>query len=499
MMNAIDDSPMRVLIVGGGTAGWMTAAALAKYFGSRLEITLIESEAIGTVGVGEATIPQIRLFNKGLGIEEQEFLRETSGTIKLGIEFIDWQRLGTRYFHGFGDVGRAIGLVPFHHYWLRYQAEGGRLDLETFSSNALAAAEGRFGARAGATAVRLPASAFHFDATRYAMFLSRFAQARGVRRIEGIVKDWTLNGETGHIESVETDADETLAADLFVDCSGWRGLLIEQALKSGYEDWSHWLPCDRALAVPSEGNGRFDPFTRSTARDAGWQWQIPLQHRTGNGHVYSSGFVSDDAAAEVLIGSVPGRVLGDPKPLRFVTGKRREIWKKNCVSLGLASGFLEPLESTSIHLVQSGIARLMALFPDKSFDPALAEEFNKQIDFEFEAIRDFLILHYKVTEREETEFWRYCKAMSIPDSLSEKIALFETSGRIVRYNTELFDVPSWLQVMVGQGMMPTRYHPMVSAASKQDLSRYIDMNERETREQVNALADHKAYIKRLNA
>lgn len=492
------DSAMRVVIVGGGTAGWMAAAMLSKYFGARLSITLVESDTIGTVGVGEATIPQIRMFNKALGIDEREFLRETSGTLKLGIEFIGWQREGSRYFHGFGDVGRSIGLVPFYHYWLRYNAQGGPLDIEAFSSNAVAAHERRFGPGDGAKGVRMPASAYHFDAGRYAAFLRKYAEAHGVTRLEGIVQSWSLRPETGFIDTLRLDTQDAVPGDLFIDCSGLRGLLIEQALESGFDDWSHWLPCDRAYALPSDGNGRLDPFTRATAHGAGWQWQIPLQHRTGNGHVYSSAFMEDDAALGILQDNLPGQPRAEPRQIRFLTGKRRQIWKKNCVALGLASGFLEPLESTSIHLIQAALARLVALFPDARCDPSLADEFNAQMDFDYQSIRDFLILHYHQTERSDTEFWNHCRTMTVPDTLREKMELFRTSGRIMRFNTELFDVPSWLQVMYGQGLRPAQYHPMVDAASAADVQRYIDMNEREVRTLVNNLSPHADYIKRMS-
>jgi tryptophan halogenase len=475
----------------------MAAAALAKYLAHTVDITLIESAAIGTVGVGEATIPQIRLFNQGLGIDEAEFLRETKATVKLGIEFIDWHRLGTRYFHGFGEVGRKIGMVPFHHYWLRYRAEGGALGLEAFSVNALAAKAGRFGPAENAAAAQMPSSAYHFDAVCYAGFLRRFSEARGVKRLEGRIERWSLHGLTGNIATVHLDQDRAVAGDLFLDCSGFRGLLIEEALESGYADWSHWLPCDRALAVPSAGSGQLDPFTRATAGEAGWQWQIPLQHRTGNGHVYASAFTDDARAEDILLSSIPGAALADPRALRFVTGKRKQIWKRNCIALGLASGFLEPLESTSIHLIQSGIARLLALFPERQIDPSLIEEYNAQADFEYAAIRDFLILHYHATERDDTEFWRYCRAMDIPTGLREKMQLFERSARIVRFNTELFDVPSWLQVMIGQGISPRSYHPMVNAASEADLARYMEMNAHDASAKTEALGDHAAFVRRL--
>jgi tryptophan halogenase len=488
---------MRVVIVGGGTAGWMAAAALSKYLGASVSITLIESEAIGTVGVGEATIPQIRLFNNGLGIDERVFLRETNGTFKLGIEFIDWERVGARYFHGFGDVGRKAGIVPFHHYWLRYRSEGGGLDIAAFSANAQAARQSRYGPRSGESGVRLPVAAYHFDALLYAAFLRRFAEARGVLRREGRLVDWTLDSENGFVRSVTFEDGSQIAGDLFLDCSGFRGLLIEQALQSGFEDWSHWLPCNRALAIPSAGNGHLDPFTRATARHAGWQWQIPLQHRTGNGYVYAADFIDEAEALDDLRRRLPGEALGDARPLRFTTGKRRQIWKKNVVAVGLSSGFLEPLESTSIHLIQSTIARLLAFFPDSACDPALVEAFNGQMDFEFEAIRDFLILHYHASSRDDSEFWRYVRDMSLPDSLVEKLDLYRRTGRIVRYNSELFDVPSWLQVMWGQGLRPQAYHPMVNAAKPEDVKRFIDDSARNVRDQVAALSDHAAYIRHL--
>ena len=495
-MDADTDKPMNVIIVGGGTAGWMAASTLAKYFGSRLNVTLIESSAIGTIGVGEATIPQIRLFNKGLGIDEKPFLAATHGTYKLGISFIDWHRKGSRYFHGFGDVGRAIGLVPFYQYWLRYHAEGGELALDEFCANATAATAGRYGVAPGKNA-RLPASAYHFDAERYAAFLRNYAETRGVTRHEGLIVDTQLCSETGSIRAVALEDGTSIDGDLFIDCSGFRALLIEQALGSGFEDWSHWLPCDRAVAMPSGGRAKLDPFTRSTARDAGWQWEIPLQHRTGNGHVFSSAFTTEDDATRVLETTLPGAALADPRLIRFTTGKRREIWKKNCISLGLASGFLEPLESTSIHLVQAGIARLLALFPDRHCCPALIAEYNKQMDFEYTAVRDFIILHYHVTERDDTAFWRYCRSMQVPETLKEKIELFSETATIVRHNTELFDVPSWLQVMLGQGVLPQGHHPMVDAVPDADLAKYIAMNAREVAEQVAALDDHDSFVRRM--
>ncbi|EAR51647.1 putative tryptophan halogenase [Oceanicola granulosus HTCC2516] len=489
---------MRVVILGGGTAGWMAAAALSRYFGDRLSVTLVESDAIGTVGVGEATIPQLRLFHEGLGIDEADFLRATGGTIKLGIEFIGWQREGTRYFHGFGDVGRKIALAPFHQYWLRYNAEGGELPLEAFSVNAEAARRGLYGVRPGAAAARLPASAYHFDATRYAAFLRRFAEAHGVVRREGRVRAPELTA-SGDIAALVLESGARLSGDLFLDCSGFRALLIEEALGAGWEDWSHWLPCDRALAVASAGDGRLDPFTRASARAAGWQWRIPLQHRTGNGHVYASAFTTDDAAHDALMTTLPGEAQGESRPLRFTTGRRRAFWRRNCIALGLASGFLEPLESTSIYLVQSGIARLLALFPPPGGDAtALRAQYNRQMAFDFALTRDFLILHYHLTERPGA-LWEHCRTMALPDSLAEKIALFAERGEIVRFNGELFDVPSWLQVMWGQGLRPARHHPLVDAARPADLARYIDDTARDVAARLAPLDSHAAFIARRAA
>lgn len=488
---------MRVAIIGGGTAGWMAAAALSQHFGTALSITLVESDTIGTIGVGEATIPQIRRFNASLGIDEKDFLRATGGTFKLGIEFIGWQRDGSRYFHGFGDVGRSLGLVPFYHYWLRYQQEGGGRALEAFNLHARAAHAGRFGPGTG-RATPLPSAAYHFDAGRYAAFLRRFAEARGVTRMQGEVRTWQRDGETGFIRSLSLGDGRDLKADFFIDCTGFRALLIGGALQGRFEDWSRWLVCDRAFACPSEGRGRLDPFTRSTARQAGWQWEIPLRDRTGNGHVYASAFTDDESAAKTLMDTLPGRALGDPVPLCFATGYRPEMWTANCVSLGLASGFLEPLESTSIHLIQAGIARLVSLFPTADCAPPLAAAFNRQMAAEYCAIRDFLVLHYHLNERQGT-LWDYCRSMPLPDSLQERIALFRSTGRIQRRDNDLFDVPSWLQVMWGQGLRPQGRHPMVDAASADDLRRYIAMNDRETLAAVDALGAHDAHIARINA
>ncbi len=453
----------------------MAAAGLARAIEYPVSIQLVESEEIGTVGVGEATVPHLRSFNTSLAIDEVEFVRATRGTFKLGIQFVDWARLGDRYVHGFGTIGHDFRSLPFMQYWTKLHLQGKAHPLDEYSLNAAACPSGKF--MSGATDVPAGsplaqvAYAYHFDAGLYAQFLRRYAEARGVQRIEGQVVDVTLDSGNGFIESVRLKSGQKIEGELFIDCSGFRGLLIEQALKTGYDDWTHWLPCDRALAVPTEKTAPATPYTRSTARAAGWQWRIPLQHRTGNGHVYSSAHTSDDAAAQVLLANLDGRPLAEPRLLRFVTGRRRKMWNRNCVALGLASGFLEPLESTSIYLIQSGIARLIGMLPDRHMSPLLQDKYNADAAFEIERIRDFLILHYNATERRDTEFWKYCGTMSIPDSLARKVALFRDSGRFFREADEMFALTSWVQVMIGQRIVPTRYHPLVDAVSQADLEK----------------------------
>ena len=474
----MSQDPIRtVVIVGGGTAGWMTAAALARLLGGQVAIRLVESEDIGTVGVGEATIPQIRLFNATLGLDEDDFVRRTQGTFKLGIEFVDWSGIGDRYIHAFGPVGgRDLGLVQFYQYWLKQRLAGQAAELGDYTFNAVAARMGRFmrPARMENSPLANIHYAFHFDAGLYAAYLRELAQARGVLRTEGKVVQTVLDAETGFIQAVQLASGERIAGELFIDCSGFRGLLIEQALATGYEDWSHWLPCNRALAVPCAPVPEPTPYTRSTARGAGWQWRIPLQHRTGNGYVYCSDFISEEAAAQVLLANLDGAALAEPRPLRFVTGIRRRAWHRNCVAIGLASGFMEPLESTSIHFIQSSIAKLVALFPHRSFDAADIDEYNRQVRFEFERSRDFLVLHYTATRREDTPFWRHCRAIGLPDSLAAKIELFRGSGRVFREHEELFTEASWIQVLLGQGVMPRRYHPLVDAMPAAEAARMVE-------------------------
>ncbi|WP_294272097.1 tryptophan halogenase family protein [uncultured Sphingomonas sp.] len=466
MMNDRSTEAIRsVVIVGGGTAGWMTAAALAHAMPRGLSITLVESDAIGTVGVGEATIPPIRLFNQTLGIDEAEFLRETKGSFKLGIEFVGWGRAGHRYFHPFGTHGKSFDLVAVHQHWL---AAGGPDSGIAFDDLSMAWGAGKRGRFAQPMAdPRSVAStfdyAYHFDAGLYARFLRRYAEARGVVRVEGKIAGHTLEDARGHVASVTLDDGRVLTGDLFVDCSGFRGLLIEEALGTGYEDWTHWLPCDRAVAVPCEtGGDGLTPYTRSTAREAGWQWRIPLQHRTGNGYVYSSRHISDDQAAATLMANLDGAALGDPRFLRFTTGRRKLMWNRNVVAIGLSSGFMEPLESTSIHLIQAGIAKLLAYFPTQAFEPAGIAEYNRVAITEYERIRDFLILHYKLTERTDSALWRECTAMDIPNTLAMKIDHFRAAGRLVARDMDLFGPASWAAVHIGQFNMPEGLDPLLA-------------------------------------
>ena len=453
-----------IAIVGGGTAGWMAAAILARrLIPGGVGVRVVESPDIGIIGVGEATIPPIRLFNKALGIDEDEFLRKTRGSIKLGIEFRDWQGPGHSYFHPFGVYGANPEQVSIHQDWLKLRQLGERTGLAEFSLNSVAARLGRIPA---ATASDDPLSpvfgyAFHFDASLYAEYLRGYALARGVERLERKIVGVDLRGEDGFIRALQLDDGQRVEADLFVDCSGFRGLLIEQALKTGYEDWSHWLPCDRAAAVPCESASPLTPFTRSTARIAGWQWRIPLQHRIGNGYVYCSRFISDDQAAATLLGNLDGKAQAEPRFLRFSTGRRRKFWNRNCIALGLAGGFLEPLESTSIHLIQKGLTHLLNFFPDRNCSPVVAEEFNRLAINEYVRIRDFIILHYKANAYGDAPLWNACRHMAIPDELAYKIRQFKGSGRVVKYGGDLFAATSWIAVLLGQDVWPERYDTLV--------------------------------------
>jgi tryptophan halogenase len=468
-----------VVIAGGGTAGWMAAAALARVFGPRITITLVESSEIGIVGVGEATIPAIAQFNRMIKIDEDDFLRNTQGTFKLGIEFVDWHEKGHAYMHAFGPVGRDLAYIPFHHYFLkeaglRDDASGGAGSLWDYSLNRLTARQGRFARleRVPDTPLAGLAWAFHFDASLYAAYLSKFAQALGVRRLDAKIAA-ALQGTDGDVRALKLEDGAELAADFFIDCTGFRGVLIEQALATGYDDWTHWLPCDRALAVPSASTRPLTPYTRATALEAGWQWRIPLQHRTGNGHVYSSSFTTDDRARELLLANLDGPALAEPRLIKFATGRRKQIWNRNVVCMGLASGFLEPLESTSIHLIQVTIQRLILHFPHVGDCEERRREFNRAAAAEYDYIRDFLILHYHANNRVGEPFWDACRHMSIPDSLRHRIELFRESAGIFCATDDLFQLTSWLQVLWGQGVRPNATHPFVEAVSPADRAGYL--------------------------
>ncbi len=492
----------KIVIVGGGTAGWMTASAMAKLMvGGNYDIAVVESDEIGTVGVGEATIPPIMDFNRTMQIDEPEFMRATQASFKLGIEFVDWTRLGHEYIHPFGPFGVQMHGIFFHHFWLRHRARGGELSHEQFNISCMAAREGRYGAPLPPQSTPLPphAYAYHFDAGLYAAYLRKKAEAGGVTRHEGRIVQVNQNGESGFIESVQLADGRVIPGDFFIDCSGFRGLLIEQTLKSGYDDWSHWLPCNRAMAVPCDRQPTTTPYTRSHAREAGWQWRIPLQHRTGNGYVYCSEFLSEDEAASLLLSRLDGTPRADPRPLRFVTGKRKEPWKKNCVALGLASGFLEPLESTSIHLVQSALARLMFMFPGTVFDQDTIDKYNAMARVEWEEIRDFLVLHYTATERDDTPFWRHCRNIRKPDSLVAIWERYQRSGNIVAVPTELFREHSWFAVFTGQEVIPQTWHPFADIPDDAELERRLKLISSDIRKVVDNFLPHDEYLRRYCA
>jgi tryptophan halogenase len=486
----------RVVIVGGGTAGWMSAAVLMRTMAPHLQVRVVESDAIGIIGVGEATIPQIRNVNRFLGIDEDAMLRATGGTFKLAIEFNDWLRLGHSYLHAFGQIGLPLGPLPFQHYWLRSQKDAAAADLWAYSLNGVAARAHRMARleKIGNTPIGGINYAFHFDAALYGRMLREYAVQRGATRTEGKIVEVKLRGTDGFIEAVMLEGGERIEGDLFIDCSGFRGLLIEGALHSGFDDWREWLPCDRAVATTARNGAVVRPFTQATARTAGWQWRIPQQHRSGDGHVYCSEYMSDDEATAVLLAGLEGPPLSEPRLIRISTGVRRRLWLRNCVAIGLAAGFIEPLESTAIHLAQSGISRLLALFPDGGFDPAIAEEYNRKMREEYEQVRDFVVLHYRATERRDTPFWRHCAALPAPAGLARKLEIFQATGQIFRENEELFTEQSWLQVLLGQGIRPRRYHPVADNLPAEQFNEFLGNIRAVIQGAVQRMSTHERFV-----
>jgi len=483
-------SRRRIVIAGGGTAGWMTAAALARTLGGAIELTLVESDAIGTIGVGESTIPPLVNYNRLLGIGEADFMRATQATFKLGIEFENWKVDGESYFHSFGLTGRDHWTAGFQHFWLHGLTKGHDWSFDDYCLELKAAHAGRF--------AHLPDNrmnyAYQLDSSLYAAYLRRLAEADGARRVEGKIAEVELDGLTGNIAALRLESGERLAGDLFVDCTGFRALLIEGALHAGYDDWSHYLPCDSAIAVQTESVRPPLPYTRAIAHDAGWQWRIPLQHRQGNGIVYCSRYLDRDAALERLLGTIEGQRLTEPNFIRFVTGARRQQWYRNCIAVGLSGGFMEPLESTSIHLIQRAILRLIRMMPMSEVSPRDVAEFNEQQLTDMVQIRDFLVLHYKATERRDSPFWRQCAGMAIPHSLSHKIELFRETGRVFRKNEELFAENSWVQVMLGQGIMPRAYHPVATKLSDAELDHLLHGLRESVERTVASLPRHHEYV-----
>ncbi len=489
----------RIVIAGGGTAGWMTAAALSSLLDPKdVSVTLVESDEIGTIGVGEATIPDIINFNRMLGLDEAAFMKATQATFKLGIEFVDWARRGDVYFHPFSHHGVDMKGIDFHQYWLRNRAEGAPHPIQDYSLCAVAGKHNRFALPAAdpRSLLSFIRYAYHFDATLYARFLRQYAEARGVKRVEGKIQEVILASESGYIEGLRLDGERTVPGDFFFDCTGFRALLIAKTLGVPFVDWSRWLPCDAALAVPCAHAGPLLPYTRATARTAGWQWRIPTQRRTGNGHIYCREFMSDDEATSILLANLDGEALAAPRPIRFTAGRRESSWEKNCISIGLSAGFLEPLESTSIYLIQEGISRFIALYPDASLPEVVRGEYNRHMRQEFEQVRDFIILHFCATERDDTPFWNHCRTMQIPDTLRHKIELFREAGRVFRYEDELFSRPSWVAVLLGQHIVPERCDPIIATLPAADVRESLDSMRAAMSQAAQAMPSHEEFIAR---
>jgi tryptophan halogenase len=482
---------MRLVIAGGGTAGWIAAAAFSHQMGDLLDITLVESEEIGTVGVGEATIPPMRTFHRLLGINEQEFMSATNATFKLGILFENWARIGEKYFHSFGVTGKQTIITDFIHFWLRGRELGIAGEFSDYCLEHKAGLHRRFSLNNHANLNY----AFHLDAGLYARFLRASSEARGVKRVEGKIAQVNQDPDSGFIASLKMESGQELAGDLFIDCTGIRGLLIEQTLKTGYEEWGQWLPCDTAIAVQTEAVEPPPPYTRSIAHHAGWRWQISLQNRVGNGAVFSSRYLSDDEATGMLLSSVGGKTLTEPRVIKFKTGRRKKCWNKNCIAMGLASGFLEPLESTSIHMIMTAVTRLLQLFPHGEIKQSIVDEYNNQAEIEYEKIRDFIILHYKATARDDSPFWRYCRDMEVPADLKHRIDLFKDFGRAYQVDGELFRLDSWTQVMLGQGIIPSGYHPIVKLMPEPSLKKFLASISAEVDNNMAMLSKHEDFVR----
>jgi len=487
----------KILIVGGGTAGWMAAAALARFMqNGHTKIELIESDSIGTVGVGEATIPPLRNFLNMLGIDENDFVKHTHATFKLGIEFVNWKNIGESYIHPFGHFGADMDGVSFHQYFLKQKRLDPSLNIENFSLPITAAKQKRFAlAKGNQFPVTQWSYAYHFDAKLVANYLRAYAEKLGVTRTEGKINEVSLSEPDSNINSVTLESGQTIHADLFIDCSGFRSLLLGDALTVGYEDWSEYLPCNRAVAVASQNTSDPVPYSRATAQKAGWQWRIPLQHRTGNGYVFSKNYISDDEATATLLSNIEGEQIGEPKVLSFTSGRRNKFWEKNCIALGLAAGFMEPLESTAIHLVQVGIAKLLALMPGKEIQQIQRDEYNRIMQGNYEHIRDFLILHYKASDRNDSDFWNYCRSMSIPGSLQTKIDLFANRGGFFRFDDELFTETSWVAVFLGQGIWPKHYNALADSISDDQLNDVLQKMQAQITETTERIPLQKDYIK----
>ena len=497
-----DNKLKTIVIVGGGSAGWMTAAALSRMLTpDNVKVTLIESDKIGTVGVGEATIPDMRKFNNMLGINEAEFLKETKGTFKLGIDFIDWGRKGESYLHPFGNIGVDMEGIDFHQYWLHSKANGNPKPLQDYSMCAVAGLHNKFilpdpNPRSVLSHMHY---AYHIDATLYAKYLRGYAEKNGVQRIEGKVENVQQNAENGNITRLEMEDGSFIDGDFFFDCTGFRALLTEKVLDVPFTDWSHWLPCDSAYTVASKREEPLLPYTKATAKSAGWQWRIPTQHRTGNGHIYSSKYMDDDEALDILMQGLDSDPIGEPRKIKFKTGCRETLWNKNCIAIGLSAGFLEPLESTSLFLIQQGISRFITLFPTADTSSVVREEYNIQMLKEFYQVRDFIILHYVATQRDDSPFWNYCRNMSIPDTLKRKIDLFSEAGRVFRYDDELFSKPSWIAVCLGQNIIPKACDPIVASLPPEHVQQSLDSMQSAMKQAANKMPRHAEFLERYGA